>query len=104
MNNILTPMAGDGQNHKKEEFWTVIGGRKIYAHSMEALCRTVAYGWITHKEKCICIYCGKEWYDMSAPCTCQKGELGKRAEAMRRLDAIMEAQKTKNQSSIIPPK
>jgi hypothetical protein len=94
------PMKDEGMNHKTKEYWTVIAGRKIYAKSLEALYRTVAYGWVSHKEKSICIYCGREWYDLSNPCHClmNKGDMGKRVLAMKKLHEIMSAQEAKEKA------
>ena len=101
MGHIITSsgnsLSEEGVNHKKKEYWTTVARRKIYAKSLESLYCTVAHGWIMHKEKVICIYCGKEWYVLSEPCDClmSKGDSAKRLEAKRRLEEIRLYKKSK---------
>ena len=87
-------MAEEGHNDQTKEYWTTIGGKRVYSHDMEALCRTVGYGWTLDKGKIVCVYCGIESYILSVPCECfgTKGDTGKRKEAVRRLLKIMSEQ------------
>lgn len=100
------PMSTEGFNAKNKEWWTTIGGRKIYAKSLESLYRTVAYGWIATKDhssegdlKFKCLYCGREWYIISEPCHCimNKGDTGKRFMALKRLNELIYNQKQKEE-------
>lgn len=59
-----------GYDQDRKQVWTTINGRKIYAASKEQLARTVYTGYVSHKERVYCLYCGKEWYDLSVPCEC----------------------------------
>ena len=101
-------MSEQGYNDKRQEYWTTVGGRRIYARTIEALARTVAYGWIEKKSNAadsdsqyICIYCGREWYIISEPCSCilTKGDQARRANAMNVLNKIIYDLKMKDKKN-----
>lgn len=107
-------MADEGFNKKNSEWWTTIAGRKIYAKSLEALYRTVAYGWKSGKASkgydneevsFSCLYCGRESYVISNPCPCLflKGDMGKRLMAMKKLNDLMNAEKVKQKKEVKKP-
>lgn len=95
-------IGDEGHNRATSEYWTTIAGKRIYSRSLEALCRTVAFGWTEKKAseaesdvKFVCLYCGREGYITSEPCSCflTKGDRGKRISALNRLQQIMYEQK-----------
>jgi hypothetical protein len=107
-------MGDEGANYKTKEFWTKIKGKRIYACSLEALCRTVAFGWSQKRAsdaendmKIVCLYCGAEGFSTSEPCSCflTRGDRHKRVNAMQKLNEIMRGQKVeeKPKSSILLP-